>query len=290
MALIATAGASNADSYVTLDEALSYFENKRVNMSAYLEATDATGGTHEQLLRQATLLLDQFDYVGDEVFQTQALKWPRTLGGITQVETATVLGTITGNGNATVIITSVDLTNSPLTLAVAVLNLDTASDVAGKIRTGFAVNIEIAEQFHVSGSGADVVLTNRESGQDDTFNISIDNGTCTGLTPALLSTETVEGESGDLIRNYATNVIPVPIQHAQCEIALWLAESGGSGGASAAAALSSISELQIGNSVKAKFGNAEAIATASALAVDFSGIPLAAARFLKGLRLYSVLA
>lgn len=287
MALIATAGASNADSYVSLDEALFYFENKRVNIGDYLEASDETGGTHEQLLRRATLILDQFDYVGDEVWETQSLKWPRTLGGISQVETATVLGTITGDGNATVIVTSADLDSSPLLLSVAVLNLDTATVVAGKIRTALGANTEIAEQFIVSGSGADVVLTNRESGQDDTLNISINNGTCTGLTPALLSTQTTEGESGDLIRNYPTNVIPAPIQYAQCEIALWLAEGGGS---SSAAAAGSISELQIGNSVKAKFGSSDSTSISTSLGVDYSGLPLEAARFLKGLRLHTVLA
>lgn len=287
MALIATPGSAAADSYVSLDEALSYFENKRINISDYLEASDETGGTHEQLLRQATLLLDQFDYVGDEVYETQSLKWPRTLGGITQVETATVLGTITGSGNATVIVTSADLDSSPITLNVAVLNLDSAATVAGKIRTALGANTEIAEQFIVSGSGADVVLTNRESGQDDTLNISIDNGTCTGLTPAPLSVTTTDGESGDLIRNYPTNVIPPPIQYAQLEIALWLAEGGGS---ASAAAAGSVTELQIGNSVKAKFGNAEGTSTTSTLGVDYTGIPLQAARFLKGLRLHSVLA
>lgn len=285
MAIIATPGSAVADSYVSLDEAFAYFENKRINIADYLEASDNTGGTHEQLLRQATLVLDQFDYVGDEVSAIQSLKWPRTLGGVTQVETATVLGTVTGNGNATVIVTSADLTNSPLSVSVAVLNLDTASDVAGKIRTALPANTEIAEQFIVSGSGADVVLTNRESGQDDTLNISIDNGTCTGLTPALVSTETVEGESGDLIRNYPTNVIPPPIQHAQCEIALWLASTGGT----SAAAAGAISELQIGNSVKAKFGSSEG-SISSSLGMDYSGLPLEAARFLKGLRLHSVLA
>lgn len=188
------------------------------------------------------------------------------------------------------IVTSADLDSSPITLNVAVLNLDSAATVAGKIRTAIGANTEVAEQFIVSGSGADVVLTNRESGQDDTLNISIDNGTCTGLTPALLSVATTDGESGDLIRNYPTNVIPPPIQYAQLEIALWLAEGGGNSSAAAAAAASPISELQIGTSVKAKFDTSATAAATASTGVDYTGLPLQAARFLKGLRLHSVLA
>jgi len=58
-----------------------------------------------------------------------------TGAGVNQVETATAAGTITASGNATVIVTGDDITGSPLTVSVAVLNADTASAWAQKVRT-----------------------------------------------------------------------------------------------------------------------------------------------------------
>lgn len=93
-------------------------------------------------------------------------------------------------------------------------------------------------------------------------------------------------DSAELItkdgRELATNAIPSDIKYAQCEIALWLADTGGT------VAAGTVSELTIGSSVKAKFATGtEATVDRS---VDSSGLPIDAARFLKGLRLYSVLA
>lgn len=80
---------------------------------------------------------------------------------------------------------------------------------------------------------------------------------------------------------YTSTEIPVKIKNAQCEIALWLAQTGGT------VAQGAVSELQIGNSVKAKFASGDSTATAT---TDYTGIPLAAARNLKGIRLVNVLA
>jgi len=120
-----------------------------------------------------------------------------------QVETATVVGTITGAGNATVVITSRDMSNSPKTKSVAMTNGWTASQVADAIRDALAYDADVAEFFLVSGSSANVVLTRHVSvANDTTLNISIDNGTCTGLTTAATSTNTT---AGDGIENgYAT--------------------------------------------------------------------------------------
>jgi hypothetical protein len=116
-----------------------------------------------------------------------------------QVETATVLGTITGTGNATVTITARDLGSvSPLAVSVAVTDGDTASIVGGLVRTALAFNQYVAAQFLVSGSGANVVLTRHiAAANDSTLNIAIANGTCTGLTAAPTSTNTTAGDGLD---------------------------------------------------------------------------------------------
>lgn len=112
-----------------------------------------------------------------------------------QVETATVIGTITLTGNATVTITSRDVVGSPLAISVAVVDTNDASTVAGLIRTALAFNQYVAAQFLVSGSGANVVLTSHIArANDSTLNIAIANDTCTGLTAAPTSTNTTAGD------------------------------------------------------------------------------------------------
>jgi len=125
-----------------------------------------------------------------------------TLGGIPcvkQVETATVAGTVTGDGNATVIVTAANMDGSPVTVSVAVLNGDTASAVGGKIRTALAADATVGDFFTVSGSTTSVVLTVKSARANDaTLNISIANGTCTGLTAAPTSANTTAGVVGPL--------------------------------------------------------------------------------------------
>lgn len=115
-----------------------------------------------------------------------------------QVETATVIGTITGTGNASVIVTAYGMTGSPKTISVAVTSGDTASIVGGLIRTALAFDSSVAAMFLISGSGANVVLTRHiAAANDSTLNVSITNGTCTGLTAAPTSTNTTAGDGLD---------------------------------------------------------------------------------------------
>lgn len=115
-------------------------------------------------------------------------------GNVSQVETATVVGTVTGDGNASVVITAAGMTGSPKTISVAVITDDTPAIVAGKIRDALELDAAVIELFTVGGSGANVILTKTLPGTDDaTLNISIDNGTCTGLTAAPTSTATTAG-------------------------------------------------------------------------------------------------
>lgn len=115
---------------------------------------------------------------------------------VQQVETVTVLGSVTGSGNAAVVVTALGMVNSPKTIAVAVLNGDSASSVGGKIRTALAAEPDVKNFFDVSGSGANVILTTKSArANDTTLTVTVDNWTCTGLTFAT-SVNTTAGVAG----------------------------------------------------------------------------------------------
>lgn len=127
--------------------------------------------------------------------------------GQAQVETATAVGTVTASGNATVVVTAAGMTGSPKTISVAVLNGDTAAVWAGKVRTALAADTAVAALFAVSGTTTAIVLTRKPTAtytvgttsvplyaaNDSTLNISLDNGTCTGITTAATSANTTAG-------------------------------------------------------------------------------------------------
>lgn len=69
----ATVGGENSNSYVTLDEANTYFE-ARLNVKDW---TDADDDTKNRSLVQATRRIDYEDFLGDRETNTQALKFPR---------------------------------------------------------------------------------------------------------------------------------------------------------------------------------------------------------------------
>jgi hypothetical protein len=117
-----------------------------------------------------------------------------------QVETATVVGTVTGAGNATVIVTCTGMTGTPKTISVAVAEADDAAAVAGKIRTALAADGAVTALFDVGGEGAAVTLTRKtQAANISNLNISIDNGTCTGLTTAATSENTTAGVAPDTV-------------------------------------------------------------------------------------------
>ena len=127
--------------------------------------------------------------------------------GTAQVETATAAGTVSGTGNASVVVTSTGMTGSPLTVSVPVTSGDTASVWAGKVRTALAANATIAARFTVSGTTTSIVLTRKPlvsytlngssvpvyTSTDASLNIALDNGTSTGITPASTSANTTAG-------------------------------------------------------------------------------------------------
>lgn len=127
----------------------------------------------------------------------------RTHTPVAQVETATVVGTVTpvtGAGDAAVVVTAAGMTGSPKTIAVAVDAGDDASAVAGKIRTALGLDAAVIALFAVTGATDKVILTRlAPAANDATLNISIDNGTCTGLTTAATSANTTAGVATDTV-------------------------------------------------------------------------------------------
>ena len=127
--------------------------------------------------------------------------------GVAQVETATAAGTVTASGNATVVVTAAGMTGTPKTISVAVLNGDTASVWAGKVRTALAADTAVSALFTVGGTTTAISLTRKPTAtytvgstsvplyaaNDATLNISLDNGTCTGITTAATSANTTSG-------------------------------------------------------------------------------------------------
>lgn len=113
-----------------------------------------------------------------------------------QVETATIIGTITLTGNASITVTSGRMATgvSPKTISVAVTNGDTASIAGAAVRLALAFDADVAKLYQVSGTGASIILTRWvEEANDTTLNIASANGTCTGLTAQPTSTNTTAG-------------------------------------------------------------------------------------------------
>ena len=117
--------------------------------------------------------------------------------GTGQVETATVVGTITTAGNATINVISYEVTLSAVAtpVVVALALGDDANAVATKFRAALSANVPISSKFSVGGTGADVILTKVGApfANDATLNIAYVNTTCAGLTAAPTSANTTPG-------------------------------------------------------------------------------------------------
>lgn len=113
-----------------------------------------------------------------------------------QVETALVSGTVTTAGNLSVTVKAAGMTASPKTISVAVLAGDTASVVAGKVKTALAADTDVSGFFNVAVDSANVVLTARNvADNDDTMNISIVNDTSAGIINSSVSQNTTAGSA-----------------------------------------------------------------------------------------------
>lgn len=118
------------------------------------------------------------------------------LTGVKQVETATVAGTVSTAGNATVTVTAAGMTGSPKAYTVPVALNDTPNITAFRIREALAADEVLTALFDVGGTGPYVVLTKLvPAANDATLNIAIANGTSVGLTAAPTSANTVAGKA-----------------------------------------------------------------------------------------------
>lgn len=118
--------------------------------------------------------------------------------GVAQVETATIVGTISGDGNATFTMTAAGMTGSPLAVSVPVLNGDTPTVVATKAAVVLNANTNVSAMFTATSNAATLILTAKKSAANDaTLNIAFTNGTCAGLTPNATSADTTAGVKGD---------------------------------------------------------------------------------------------
>lgn len=90
-------------------------------------------------------------------------------------------------------------------------------------------------------------------------------------------------ETEELIRSYPTTIVPTPIKMAQFETALWLLETAGE-----TVAAGTVDSMKIGSSVEIKYASGSTATVDTS--VDWQGMPITAARFLKGLREIPVLA
>lgn len=94
MAFDATVGGANTTSYVTLEYADAYFADHLL-LSAVWDAE--TDDDKKLALIAATRDLERFDYVGDVVATTQALKWPRELEDVNDLILDKYDGTVIPN-------------------------------------------------------------------------------------------------------------------------------------------------------------------------------------------------
>jgi hypothetical protein len=109
-----------------------------------------------------------------------------------QSETATIVGTITKTGNATVTVTAAGMSGSPKAISVSVAEFDTATAVAAKIRAALNLDAAVTAMFTIDSTvGITVKLTKIATTTiDATLNIAYTNGTCEGLTPDATSDDT----------------------------------------------------------------------------------------------------
>lgn len=114
--------------------------------------------------------------------------------GIKQVETATIVGTISGDGDATFTMTKAGMTGTPLAVSVPVLTGDTPDAVAVKAAAALNLNANFAAVLVATANGSDVVVTCKTAAANDaSMNLAYTNDTCAGLTPDASSADTTAG-------------------------------------------------------------------------------------------------
>jgi hypothetical protein len=122
---------------------------------------------------------------------------------VAQVETATVVADAgaTSNGNLAVTVTGARITGSPLAVSVPLTtSMTTAALVAAQVRASLGQAPAVAAKYFVTGTGADVTLTEIDPQNNDaTLNIAIAAGL--GVSAIVTSTDTTAGVGGVKLTN-----------------------------------------------------------------------------------------
>jgi hypothetical protein len=112
-------------------------------------------------------------------------------GGQAETAILAAAGALT-TGNISVTVTASGLTGSPLLTTVAVLNTDTVTTAAEKIRVALRAVAVIAAMFEVGGTGPRIMLKKKVTeASDATLNIALANGApSASITAAATSVNT----------------------------------------------------------------------------------------------------
>lgn len=127
------------------------------------------------------------------------------MSAVQQQESTPIVGTITQTGNATVTVTKVGMTGTPMAITVAVLQNDTTTQTAAKMATAMNLIANFAAVCHAYSVAATLyVMVLVAAANDDTMNVAYTNGTCLGLTPDATSDHAAYGDAGTITNGYCT--------------------------------------------------------------------------------------
>lgn len=166
----------------------------RAALIADADIGDATTGFFTITGSGADIILTKKTAAADDATMNVAID-NGTCAGLTAAPTSadTTAGKV-GPGNATVTVTAAAVAGSPVAVNVAVAAGDTAAEWAEKVRTALAANSAIAAQYDVGGADENITLTKIvAAANDDTLNIALANGTCSGITEDTTSDDTTAG-------------------------------------------------------------------------------------------------
>ncbi|MEI6820212.1 MAG: hypothetical protein WCL19_11505, partial [Verrucomicrobiota bacterium] len=124
------------------------------------------------------------------------------LNNVAQVETAVASGMIQASGKAEVVVTA-DASFAPQTFLVAVSKDDSPEQWAATVRAAISTNALVLESFEVGGANSTITLTRKPqmviggvayyAKNDDSLNISLKNGSASGITPTPTSVDKTAG-------------------------------------------------------------------------------------------------
>lgn len=139
--------------------------------------------------------------------------------GTKQVETLTCVGSATGDGNINWSFT--DNVLGTITGTTAVLNADTPTLYAAKIAISLSAVAKIRARYAITSSGADVILTKRQSESDDTtLVLTTTNGSPSPNITGATSANTTAGVAPTISSAITINQASVVLNLAQTGVSI----------------------------------------------------------------------